>query len=92
MTLKNLVVLGLIIGAVAWYSNKQQTVDPALPGNAESESLLAERPAEFRCEGKTHCSQMATCAEAMFYLQNCPGTKMDGDRDGIPCESQLCSD
>ncbi|MFV7784966.1 excalibur calcium-binding domain-containing protein [Shewanella marisflavi] len=46
---------------------------------------------KFRCEaGKTHCSQMRSCEEAKFYLRNCPGTKMDGDHDGVPCERQLC--
>ncbi|MGI2029720.1 excalibur calcium-binding domain-containing protein [Endozoicomonas acroporae] len=28
---------------------------------------------------------------ATFYQDNCPGTNMDGDRDGIPCERQLCN-
>lgn len=52
----------------------------------------------FRCEaGKTHCSHMRSCEEAMFYLKNCPNTKMDGDKngngkgDGIPCERQHCN-
>lgn len=46
---------------------------------------------QFRCEaGKTHCSQVSSCDEAKFYLNNCPGTEMDGDRDGIPCERQHC--
>ncbi len=45
----------------------------------------------FRCDGRTHCSQMTSCAEAKFFLENCPGTQMDGDRDGIPCESQWCT-
>lgn len=45
----------------------------------------------FSCEaGKTHCSHMRTCAEATFYLRNCPTTQMDGDNDGIPCERQHC--
>jgi hypothetical protein len=45
----------------------------------------------FRCEGKTMCHQMSSCEEATFYLRNCPGTKMDGDHDGIPCERSLCN-
>ncbi|QYJ98135.1 excalibur calcium-binding domain-containing protein [Shewanella alkalitolerans] len=46
---------------------------------------------KFRCEaGKTHCSHMRSCEEAKFYLRNCPGTEMDGDHDGIPCERQWC--
>ncbi len=44
----------------------------------------------FQCTGKMYCSEMSSCAEAKFYLRNCPGTKMDGDNDGIPCEQQWC--
>lgn len=44
----------------------------------------------FRCSGKIYCSQMTSCEEAKFYLRNCPGTKLDGDRDGKPCEEQWC--
>jgi len=44
----------------------------------------------FSCEGKTRCSEMRSCAEAEFYLARCPGVKIDGDNDGIPCESQWC--
>lgn len=48
-------------------------------------------PQRFSCDGRTHCSQMASCAEATFFLQNCPGVKMDGNRDGVPCEQQWCT-
>ncbi len=33
---------------------------------------------------------MHLCAEAKFFIRNCPNTRMDGDHDGIPCESQHC--
>lgn len=45
----------------------------------------------FACDGRRHCSQMTSCAEATFFLRHCPDTKMDGDNDGIPCEEQWCS-
>lgn len=45
---------------------------------------------EYQCEGKIYCSQMTSCEEAKFYLKNCPDVKIDGDGDGIPCESQWC--
>jgi len=32
----------------------------------------------YTCSGKTHCSQMTSCAEAKFYIRNCPNTKMVG--------------
>jgi endonuclease YncB( thermonuclease family) len=47
--------------------------------------------ARFRCDGRTHCSHMTSCAEATFFLQNCPGVKMDGNHDGVPCERQWCN-
>lgn len=46
--------------------------------------------AAFQCSGKIYCSEMSSCAEAKFYLRNCPGTRMDGNNDGIPCEKQWC--
>jgi len=44
----------------------------------------------FSCDGRRYCSQMRSCTEAKYFLANCPGVKMDGDRDGIPCEEQWC--
>ena len=41
----------------------------------------------FKCDGRVRCSQMTSRAEAEFFVRNCPNTKMDGDRDGIPCEN-----
>ncbi|HHQ4579701.1 TPA: cold shock domain-containing protein [Aeromonas hydrophila] len=43
-----------------------------------------------QCDGRQYCSQMTSCEEATWFLQNCPNTKMDGEGDGIPCESQWC--
>lgn len=45
---------------------------------------------QYRCDGRTHCSQMTSCEEATFFLENCPGIKMDGNNDGVPCERQWC--
>ena len=44
----------------------------------------------FRCDGRVYCSQMRSCAEATYFLQHCPGVKMDGNNDGVPCEQQWC--
>jgi hypothetical protein len=46
---------------------------------------------QFTCDGRTHCSQMRSCAEATFFLQHCPNTQMDGNNDGEPCEQQWCN-
>ncbi len=31
--------------------------------------------------------EMTSCDEAMFYLRECGLTRLDGDSDGVPCES-----
>lgn len=43
----------------------------------------------FSCDCSKLCSQIQTCDEAYFQLNNCGCTKRDSDRDSIPCES-LC--
>jgi len=59
------------------------------PGTGASSSA-AVPSARFRCDGRTYCSQMTSCEEAKYFLANCPGVKMDGDKNGIPCEKQWC--
>lgn len=62
----------------------------------KSPSAVAAKPtgppsAADRCDGRTHCSQMTSCAEAKYFLSHCPGVRMDGDGNGIPCEKQWCN-
>ena len=44
---------------------------------------------KYKCDSRKYCSQMRSYEEAKFFLHHCPGVKMDGDRDGIPCERQF---
>ena len=32
---------------------------------------------------------MTSCRRSEFYLKNCPAVQIDGDHDGISCESAL---
>lgn len=41
------------------------------------------------CGAKQYCREMSVCTEARFYLNQCGLTRLDGDGDGIPCET-LC--
>ena len=41
------------------------------------------------CGSRTYCREMASCAEARAYLEQCGLKRLDGDGDGVPCES-LC--
>lgn len=39
------------------------------------------------CGSKRTCGEMSSCAEAKHYLNFCGLSRLDGDNDGIPCES-----
>lgn len=52
---------------------------------------IQEASSNYQCDGRTHCSQMTSCAEATFFLRNCPNVQMDGDNDGVACEQQSCT-
>ncbi|WP_084513708.1 excalibur calcium-binding domain-containing protein [Azovibrio restrictus] len=91
--MRKLVVL-LIIGAIGWqtygkFRDKQEAwAGDTLP--VAGQQLDTAASSSYSCDGRTHCSQMTSCAEATWFLQHCPGTKMDGNNDGIPCEKQWC--
>lgn len=88
--------------AYGWHlqSNRPRVVVPPSPlpatrGGNWDFSDAPSRPStasasNFRCDGRLHCSQMSSCEEATYFLRNCPGTQMDGDGDGVPCEQQWC--
>jgi len=46
-----------------------------------------EALADSQCGNKFYCRDMSSCEEAKFYLQQCGRSPLDGDRDGVPCES-----
>ena len=42
---------------------------------------------KFQCGSKRFCREMTSCEEAKFYLRDCGLSRLDGDKDGVPCES-----
>jgi cold shock CspA family protein len=85
----------LIAGGLYWWFVVRQAEPEKISLHDQANSLAepaksAFTASRFSCKGKIHCSQMTSCDEATFYIQNCPNTEMDGDSDGIPCESQWC--
>lgn len=85
----------LIAGGLYWWLVIRQPAPETVSRNGQSHNLIqSARPlpvaSKFSCEGKTRCPQMTSCEEATYYVQHCPNTDMDGDNDGVPCESQWC--
>jgi hypothetical protein len=94
--MKKIVILVILL-AIGWkLYDRAHPVARNVPA-AESVSdaptirqLVDTSDKHFTCDGRQHCSQMTSCEEATYFQKNCPGTKMDGDHDGIPCEQQFC--
>lgn len=80
------IVIAIVLYSYGEYSRRAapQTAIAAQQGDQIASS-------KFRCDGRTHCSQMTSCAEATFFLRNCPNVQMDGNYDGVPCEQQWCT-
>ena len=55
-----------------------------------SPTSISNPPKAFTCGSKTYCRDMISCEEAVFFLRSCGLSRLDGDNDGIPCES-LCN-
>ena len=90
--MNKLILIALALLAIYQYANTRNSPEPPVYDSTPVyETILDERTTEtiFKCDGRQHCSQMTSYDEAVFFLRNCPNTKMDGDRDGIPCERQF---
>jgi cold shock CspA family protein len=95
------IAVALLIAVIAYgYEHYQKTVAnhraalervmPLTAAQTPSGVSRASPMAPYRCDGRTYCSQMTSCAEARFFLKSCPNTQMDGNHDGVPCEQQWC--
>ncbi|MDO8573295.1 MAG: thermonuclease family protein [Candidatus Daviesbacteria bacterium] len=71
-----------------WADNACLTNTPQ-PSTQTSGTVNPTTTSGFTCAEKTTCGQMSSCAEAEFYLNTCGVSRLDGDKDGVPCET-LC--
>jgi len=88
-------VIGIAVVFYGWRHYQQSQL--AALGEAEGLADPAGQPVEqdpgavrHHCDGRVYCSQMTSCEEATWFRRNCPGVKMDGEGDGVPCERQWC--
>lgn len=89
-----LLLLGICAYGFKHYQSRYTVESRGLMPPARNQNA-AEAPvpgaSDLRCDGRLYCSQMTSCAEAKWFLDHCPGTQMDGDHDGVPCEQQWCT-
>jgi hypothetical protein len=89
-------VIVVVLGLLGWqgyqeYHARSATIDaPQELSPARVPIGTPSSISQYKCDGRTHCSQMTSCEEATYFLRNCPGVRMDGNNDGVPCEQQWC--
>lgn len=84
----------LVVGIISAYSYSRFTggeVPTDVSVSTTPGQLLLEPAPNYSCDGRNMCLEMTSCDEATFFIRNCPNTKMDGDGDGVPCESLWCN-
>ena len=92
---KMLLLIIVVVAALQYFQadgrsdvSLQKRSSPEISASAKYQQTPAPEPvARFSCDGRQYCSQMTSRAEAEFFVRYCPNVKMDGDHDGIPCES-----
>lgn len=91
-----LIFLGLgFIGYTFFFKNDSHSLVDNVASHVNEEPVsntpvVVNKPSiEYHCDGRTHCSQMTSKQEAIYFIKHCPNTQMDGDHDGNPCESQF---
>ncbi|MEI8706732.1 excalibur calcium-binding domain-containing protein [Pseudoalteromonas sp. B62] len=62
------------------------TFDEKYPKVVIPKIIIPKSTQNFTCDGRQYCTEMRSREEAVYFINNCPNTKMDGDRDGNPCE------
>lgn len=88
LALASLLVTVLVYGYIGFYKDQNQPGSP--PSQATAQVAVLPGNGQFQCDGRTLCSQMSSCQEAEFFLNNCPNVQMDGNGDVVPCEQQWC--
>lgn len=73
---------GQIVAPWDWRANRRAAAEGPPPVSAPGGQSVV-------CGSKRYCRQMSSCKEATAYLRQCRVLSLDGDGDGVPCDS-LC--
>lgn len=69
-------------------SQKEQETVPQAPAPAITRPPAGNVGSSYSCNCKKTCTQMSSCDEAQYQLNECGCTARDADHDGVACDSQ----
>jgi endonuclease YncB( thermonuclease family) len=82
-----------IIAPWDWRAGRRAKAAERAARSSSRASVMADAPRQspsrFQCGTKTYCREMNSCEEAMYHLNRCGLSRLDGDSDGVPCE-KIC--
>jgi len=85
---KEIVALRQLLGSQAQLPRQA----PEMNCSGQAATIVPKLPAAgvtVTCGSKRYCKEMTSCSEARAFLTQCGLSRLDRDKDGIPCES-LC--
>jgi hypothetical protein len=94
--MKRLAIL-TFLALVAWqvYSQYRAGAFASLvPALSAKPGAVGHTPAPadgFKCDQRTHCAQMTSCAEAKYFQKNCRDADLEVDNAGVPCPRRWCT-
>jgi hypothetical protein len=75
-------IIAALIAVAGWNYYQDRGISPSAATSDTPATSRSVKPAQtFTCDGRQHCSQMRSRAEAEYFNRYCPNTKMDGDRE-----------
>lgn len=72
-----------------WRRGKRSVAQEEIINENVKFGQYVETSKNYNCASKSKCGQMTSCEEAKHFLNICGFYRLDGDRDGVPCEN-LC--
>jgi len=84
-----------IVALVGWQVYSQYragALESFMPPQPAKPGVAGASPAgDFKCDMRTHCAQMTSCAEAKYFRKHCTDADLEIDDAGVPCPRRWCT-
>jgi hypothetical protein len=81
-----------VVALVAWQVYSQYRAGAFASLMPTQPAAVGAAPASaFKCDERTHCAQMTSCAEAKYFQRSCRDADLESDNAGVPCPRRWCT-
>ncbi|ELY1969283.1 hypothetical protein BHR43_17565 [Aeromonas salmonicida subsp. salmonicida] len=87
MKQKTILLSALLFGVSAFAAHAVEQSNPKQHSEQKADDKKQSKQG-FSCSTvASYCKDMGSCEEAEFALEQCGRSRLDRDKDGIPCEN-----